>query len=236
MALASLTRTDTVIEPDRTRVLIRPHVIGNRERRTRIIARLLELSDSEVEDELDYVSTRFDARHPDFREVLLARFGSIAELVPTDRPLSESRKLLIGAAFMLEYSLEGAALFNPSIVPHPDQSGLAPGALRFILSLRATGEGHISSLVFREGEVDSQGGISIYPPTRFVSEGSATNNPMFDTELFRDKLKEIGDWNDTTKSVLEEVGEQFSLQEIQSVLYNTERSNRHMSDVEQGTI
>ena len=65
--------------------------------------------------------------------------------------LSEQRRLLIGSYFLAEYSLESAALFNPSIVPHPDQTGLPPGALRFILSLRATGEGHISSITFRTG-------------------------------------------------------------------------------------
>ena len=68
-----------------------------------------------------------------------------------DEELSEQRRLLIGSYFLAEYSLESAALFNPSIVPHPDQSGLPPGALRFILSLRATGEGHISSITFRAG-------------------------------------------------------------------------------------
>ena len=77
----------------------------------------------------------------------------------SDRALSEERSLLIGGYFTHEYSFEAAALFNPSIVPHPDQSNLAAGSQRFVLSLRATGEGHISSITFRSGTVDSNGNI-----------------------------------------------------------------------------
>ncbi len=75
---------------------------------------------------------------------------------PADRPLSEARRLLIGGYFSHEYAFEAAALFNPSIVPHPDQDGVADGDLRFVMSLRATGEGHISSLTFRSGLLTAQ--------------------------------------------------------------------------------
>ena len=79
--------------------------------------------------------------------------------------LSEQRRLLIGSYFLAEYSLESAALFNPSIVPHPDQTDLPPGALRFILSLRATGEGHISSITFRTGIIHPDQRIEVFTPS-----------------------------------------------------------------------
>src|SRR6476646_5455282 len=116
--------------------------------------------------------------HPDQSRVLLRPFspggperiaGIIARIMafPDDQAgrlldeVSERRRLLIGSYFLAEYSLESAALFNPSIVPHPDQAGLPPGALRFVLSLRATGEGHISSITFRTGVIDAEDRIEV---------------------------------------------------------------------------
>jgi hypothetical protein len=92
--------------------------------------------------------------------------------------------MLIGAHFTHEYSPESAALFNPSIVPHPDQSGLSKGALRFILSLRATGEGHISSITFRMGTVSAQHRITLAPPVPFVTEPERVPNAAYDKGLF----------------------------------------------------
>ena len=114
-------------------------------------------------------SAQFRNRHQKTRQFFLRRFEQIKSHLLTDQPLSENRKLLIGALFTQEYSLESAALFNPSMVWHPDQSGLADGSRRFILSLRATGEGHISSITFRSGIIDGQNQIHIDEPTRFVT-------------------------------------------------------------------
>ncbi len=91
--------------------------------------------------------------------------------------MSEQRRLLIGSYFLAEYSLESAALFNPSIVPHPDQTDLPPGALRFILSLRATGEGHISSITFRTGVIHPDQRIEVFTPTGFLTEPRQIPNP-----------------------------------------------------------
>ena len=101
----------------------------------------------------------FDDRHFDIESVLLHHYQKVKPHVFTERPLSRERQLLIGAMFSGEYALESAALFNPSIVPHPDQSGLPEGALRFVMSLRATGEGHISSIEFRSGVIADGGCI-----------------------------------------------------------------------------
>ena len=97
-----------------------------------------------------------------------AHYAKVRRHVFTQRPLSRERQLLIGALFSGEYALESAALFNPSIVPHPDQSGVPAGGLRFIMSLRATGEGHISSIEFRTGNIAPDGSITLDPVSRFV--------------------------------------------------------------------
>src|SRR4029077_16223660 len=103
------------------------------------------------------------------RHFFLHRFEQLRRHLLTDQNPSENRRMLIGAYFTQEYSLESAALFNPSMVWHPDQSGLPPGSRRFLLSLVATGEGHISSITFRSGTVDSECRITMDEPTRFVT-------------------------------------------------------------------
>ena len=144
-------RTFTILRPDQSRVLLRPFRHEDPERSRRIIARIMSLPEKEVGALLNDVSAEFSQRHQQINGSFLERFEQLRDLVMTDDGISEQRQLLIGSYFVCEYSLESAALFNPSIVPHPDQAGLPPGALRFILSLRATGEGHISSITFRTG-------------------------------------------------------------------------------------
>ena len=113
--------------------------------------------------------------------------------------------MLIGAHFTHEYSPESAALFNPSIVPHPDQSGLPQGALRFILSLRATGEGHISSITFRMGIVSAQHRITLTPPVPLVTEPERVPDAGYEKALFARKLQEAGVQNDFCRRVLDRI-------------------------------
>ena len=138
-------------------------------------------------------------------------------LEPGAQPLPE-RQMLIGAYFTHEYSPESAALFNPSIVPHPDQSGLPKGALRFILSLRATGEGHISSITFRVGVVSAQRRITLTPPVPFVTEPERVPNVAYVKGLFAHKLEEAGVQNDFCRRVLDQLHEDFTLKELHAVL------------------
>src|SRR5258705_6061166 len=160
-----VTRTATVLRPDQSRVLLRPFIPETPERASRIIARIMSLLESQVGPLLDEVSAEFSRRHQQIHRSFLERFEQVRDLVLTDEEISEQRQLLIGSYFVCEFSLESAALFNPSIVPHPDQSDLPPGALRFILSLRATGEGHISSITFRTGIIHPGTRIEFLTPT-----------------------------------------------------------------------
>ena len=137
---------------------------------TRVIGRVLALGQVKVEAELADVMREFDDRHTGLRTIFAGRFAQVCGLLPAPPAVpDEARRLLIGAYFSHEYSFEAAALFNPSIVLHPDQGGLGPGEARFIISLRAVGEGHISSICFRSGIVDAQGDIRLDPPGRHAT-------------------------------------------------------------------
>src|SRR5579872_4833617 len=144
-----LNRTTTFLRPDQSRVLLRPFSPGDSERLARVMKRILAIPEDQEAPLLDEIRAEFSKRHQHLDDLFLDRFHQVHGLRPAGDELSRDRKLLIGAYFLAEYSLESAALFNPSIVPHPDQTDVPAGALRFVLSLRATGEGHISSITFR---------------------------------------------------------------------------------------
>ncbi len=169
-------RSNLVLQPDRKRVLLRPFLLPNEERAHTICAQVMALPESEVHTLWEQVRIEFGERHSKTHEFLQRRFAQVQHWLPSDQKISEERQLLLGAYFSHEYSLEAAALFNPSMVTHPDQSDLPPGAMRFILSLRATGEGHISSITFRTGFLDATGNITITTPTRYCLDPAQTPN------------------------------------------------------------
>ncbi len=185
---------------------------------SRIISRILSLTEDEVGRLLEEISTEFSRRHQDIRNLFLERFEQVRELVVADEKISEQRRLLIGSYFLAEYSLESAALFNPSIVPHPDQTGLPAGSLRFILSLRATGEGHISSVTFRTGIIYPDQRIEVLPPTGFLTEPRQVPNPHFEKGLFARKLFELGLSSEFTRRVMNQLGESFALEDLRARL------------------
>ena len=156
-------RRPTVFNAESSRVITRPHIPGDPARIKKLIERVAKLGDDDVHNLLEGVFHDFSARHRNFREALESNFERIAENVPKKITLTAEQRLLIGAYFTSEYSVEAAALFNPSIVSHPDQTGVEKGSLRFIMSFRATGEGHISSVEFRSGIVDENHDIVCEP-------------------------------------------------------------------------
>jgi predicted GH43/DUF377 family glycosyl hydrolase len=211
-------RTSTIVKPDLTRVLLRPFNPGNAQRIARIVDRILAVPEDEVERQLEGVSHEFSQRHRNILNRFLERFEQIRELVPPDRELSAQRKLLIGSYFLAEYSLEAAALFNPSIVPHPDQTDLPAGALRFIISLRATGEGHISSITFRTGVIHADQRIEMASPAGFLTEPRQIPNPVYEKPLFQRTLSELGFNSAFTHRVMDTVAGSFTLEELRAAL------------------
>src|SRR5437867_10074129 len=202
-------RTGVTLNPDRTRVLVRPFRLTTEQRTVNICARVAALPEEEVHKLLAEVLGEFDERHQQTRDLFKARFERVKGAMLTNQKISEERQLLVGAYFTHEYALEAAALFNPSIAPHPDQSTLPPDSLRFILSLRATGEGHISSVTFRTGIVDAENKISINTPTRFLTEPRQVPNASYEKTLFERKLYELRLTNPFSRLVLEALPESF---------------------------
>jgi predicted GH43/DUF377 family glycosyl hydrolase len=207
-------RTDIVLQPDRTRVLVRPFHPANDARAIKICAHVMALSEPEVHSLLEQVHAEFGERHLKIRKLLRRRFDDVRPWLATDQVPSEERELLLGAHFTHEYSFEAAALFNPSIVPHPDQSDLPSGSLRFILSLRATGEGHISSMTFRTGLLNADGRITINPPTRYCLEPAQVPNASYDKNIFARKLRELGLVGVFSRRLLNSLGDPFTLDEL----------------------
>src|SRR5450755_1022515 len=222
-------RTATVLRPDQSRVLLRPFSSGGPQRTGRIIARIMSLPENRVGPLLAEVSAEFSQRHQHIHKALLERFEQVRDLLLSDGEISEQRKLLIGSYFVCEFSLESAALFNPSIVPHPDQSDLPPGALRFILSLRATGEGHISSITFRTGIIHADHRIEVLPPTGFLTEPRQIPNPRYEKALFERKLLELGLTSGFTRRAMDKFGESFGLEELRASL-EVEMNQSRVSD------
>ena len=211
-------RIGPTLVPNRSRVLMRPFYPSSDDIARRVVTRVMALPDEEIARLLGRVLGEFEDRHEHVEQFFRNRFVQVCHYLGETWELSGERQALIGAHFTHEYSPESAALFNPSIVPHPDQSGLPRGALRFILSLRATGEGHISSITFRMGTASAQHRITLAPPVPFVTEPERVPNPAYDKKLFASKLQEAGLQNEFSQRVLDQLPEAFILDDLYHVL------------------
>ena len=176
------------LQPDPARVVVRPFRPSveprdfnpiDKTRANHIVGRVMALGAAEVTTLLAATLDNFDGRHRNLLAKFEARAAEMEDAFADHPSFSLAQRQLVGAYFLHEYSFEAAALFNPSIVCHPDQSGpdgsrLPKGSLRFILSLRAVGEGHVSSLTFRSGVIADDGTVSIDPPERLASIPAVT--------------------------------------------------------------
>jgi predicted GH43/DUF377 family glycosyl hydrolase len=169
-----VTHSPVLLQPDPKRVVIRPFTPADDDadvaasgstRAQRIADRVLTLDAAEIAEELHGIVTKMSEHHRDVEEVLLRRFHEINGLSIAAAAVSPDQAHLIGAYFSEEYAFEAAALFNPSVVPAPDQAGAPAGALRFILSLRGVGEGHVSSITFRTGMLQADCSVVVDVPS-----------------------------------------------------------------------
>lgn len=229
MSKIRLHRHELTLLPESNRVIIRPFIPASTQRITTVIGRALSLSEEEVIRELEGVKAEFESRHFDIDSVLIQHYEKVVSHVFTQRALSRERQLLIGALFSGEYALESAALFNPSIVPHPDQSNVPEGGLRFIISLRATGEGHISSIEFRSGMIMTDGGIQLDPVSRFVTLPEILPNPTYRKESFITKLNEMGFDNEWTHQAMEALGDDFTRSDLKRSVRGLRNGHRNSS-------
>ncbi len=170
-----LERTDILLHGNAERVVCRLFIPGEEDlirgtsRAKELVGRCMVLSERQVQQTLESVITDYSARHRHLERHLLEHYGAVAALVPGTDGASRERKTLIGAYLTQEYAFESTAYFNPSLTIHPDQSQTDPGSLRVIMSIRAVGEGHISSLVFRTGTLQPDGPIVIDDASPFAS-------------------------------------------------------------------
>ena len=223
-------RYDILIQPDRRRVLYLPFEGMTRKRVIKIIARIQMLNDQEVRRKLDEVISDFHKRHSHLLHFFYRQYDRVSEYVISDRNLTEERKLLIGAYFTQEYSMESSALFNPSMIWHCDQSGLAEGERRFILSLRATGEGHISSITFRSGIIDKNYAIRLDEPSPFVTLPEHSPNRRYEKNLFLKKMSELGLIDEFSESAMSELPDPFTLPELTHTIDALLRKSRRFFD------
>src|SRR5436190_18519860 len=155
----NVTRKDVQFQPDASRVIAR-FFYTNDARSMELITRVMSLTEKQQQENLTQILRDYSKRHRSISRIFEKHFARLAHLFESLKidvhTLSPAQKVLVGAYFTMEYSIESAAFFNPSIVEDLDQSEMGPGEKRVILSFRATGEGHISSVVFRSGIINSQ--------------------------------------------------------------------------------
>lgn len=189
--MVEITTLPIRLTADPARVVIRPlHIAASDptkpNRTRRIVDAVLALSDEECDEENALVDHDFDGRHWQTQGIYLERFRHVAtELGLNPAKISAAKQELIGASFCHEYSYAAAAIMNPSIVPHPDQTGLQPGDVRFVLSLRTVGEGHISSIAFREGILYANGTMSLLVEPPFAMAVNGIGKKAIDEKDFR---------------------------------------------------
>jgi predicted GH43/DUF377 family glycosyl hydrolase len=196
-----VSRVASVLRPDPHRVITQLFVPGHEQlihgqsRVDPVTARILDLDPQTVDETLATTLALFGDRHRDLPATLNEHFDLVAHRLGTPAALSTSARLLIGAYFTHEYALEAAAVTNPSIVAHPDQAGVPVDQLRVLLSLRAIGEGHRSSIEFRTGLITADGQLHIDEPGRYVTTGRRCES-RYDRQRFHRALRNLGDGED----------------------------------------
>ena len=217
---------------DTSRVITRLHLPDERYRIPKIIQRIMNLPDTAAQKLMAQVMIDFSGRHEDIGHIFERHLNVVKEYLPPDTVLSDVQKSLIGAYFTKEYSIESAALFNPSIVPHPDQNHLNKGSLRFIMSLRATGEGHISSIVFRSGVLDRNNRFLFDPISDFVETPDLQLDPVYKRNPFQLKLNEMGASNAITAHILNQLPDNFTYNQLTEKIGNL-RAKPQFSEADQ---
>jgi hypothetical protein len=180
--------------PNPKRVIARFYMPVKEDRAKIIADKIVELSEEEVNRILNQILGNFSKRHRNISKIFENSFNSLTEILGNinnkKKLLSFKKKLLIGSYFTTEFSIESTAFFNPSVVEAPDQSNLLPGQKRIIVSFRATGEQHISSIVFRQGIIDKDNSLKFQPEGNLVDEPQVIKRHVYKKKSFLKKLSE----------------------------------------------
>jgi beta-1,2-mannobiose phosphorylase / 1,2-beta-oligomannan phosphorylase len=231
----NVTRKDILFEPDPSRVIAR-FLYSTDERSIELIKRIMKLSEKQQQEMLTQVLRDFSKRHRSISRIFEKYFNRLSHLFTRlnidPQSLTPTQKVLIGSYFTMEYSIEAAAFFNPSMIEDPDQSDLAQGEKRVIISFRATGEGHLSSVVFRSGLIDIHNNIAIERPGKMLELPEHVKNHTYHKISFRRKLEEMQDCNCIAYPVImDKLTETFTYEELKryveetrALIYNDARS------------
>jgi predicted GH43/DUF377 family glycosyl hydrolase len=213
--------------PDPSRVIAKPFLPGEERypdgnsRLQMVLERVAAMPDEQVTTTLAATISSFAGRHRDLDGLLAHHFDVVTSRLPHlglhDAELTDERRRMIAAYFTHEYSVEAAALGNPSMVASPDQTGLAPGDTRFVMSLRAIGEGHISSIEFRTGVLSADGGLTLDATPPFAVTGRKAPH-AHDKAFFVTKLSDLGALNEIEQSVLDQLDDPFSIAELEAAI------------------
>jgi len=231
----TVTRKDSKFLADPSRVIAR-FLYTSDQRSKNIIRNVLAMSDSEVNLALSQVLRGYSRRHRNISLIFETHFNKLSNLFDElgIRPgkVNQSRKLLIGSYFTMEFSIESAAFFNPSIVEDPDQSELGPDEKRVILSFRATGEGHISSIVFRSGIIDKNNNLITEPVGKMLAEAERIKRHIYNKKSFIKKLNEMRDFNNKISPVfvLKKLSDSFTYGELKRVVEETRKTPHLKAD------
>jgi predicted GH43/DUF377 family glycosyl hydrolase len=219
-------RSNVRIQPDPSRVITRlfipgKELVGGSEARTsETIARVLALTESDAAAAVSDLIDRFAKRHEDIEADFERNAQRVADYLVA--PISPARRQLLGAAFTHEYSLEGASVCNPSLVAHPDQVGVVDGGLRVVMSYRSIGEGHLSCICFRTGEIDAVGTLRLDEPLPFPVAGTTAQGPLL-RDVFRAKLRDSRFDDETAALVLMSLPPSFSTEQLDAAILRPAR-------------
>ena len=212
-------RKETKLYPDPSRIIAR-FLFTDNDRASNTIRTVLEMTEEDVSVTLKQTLRDYSMRHRNISKIFENHFKKIAHLISQmdmdPDSIDDSKRMLIGSYFTMEYSIESAAFFNPSIIEHPDQKELGPGQRRVILSFRATGEGHISSIVFRTGVLDAQQNLTLEPTGKMLEEAEHIRRHVYDKASFKSKLDEMKDFQGIIPSglILDKLGDTFTYGEL----------------------
>jgi predicted GH43/DUF377 family glycosyl hydrolase len=211
-------RLPILLLPDASRVITRYFGLGEENRIREVVGRILAVPETTVATLLAKLERDFAPIHPNIGEVFLEHYEAVKQHIPSDKLISDERRRFIGACFTMEYAIESAALFNPSMVPAIDQANVPPGSVRFVMSLRATGEGHISSIVFRRGLIDANGNVSVDAPGRYSRPLKATVPDHFEKADYIGQLQAFHGWSNNCQATLGLLGDQFNRAELSEAI------------------
>jgi len=233
----TVNRKNIIFKPNKNRVIAR-FLFMNESRALNTIRYVLDMSEKDVAITLKRTLRDFSMRHRNISKILENHFNKITQHfsslnINTDT-INYSRKILIGSYFTMEYSIESAAFFNPSIVEHPDQTEIRPGSKRVIISFRATGEGHISSIVFRSGVLHKNNKLEMEPVGNMLEEAVQLRQHMYDKKAFASKLAEVHDIFSIIppELILDKLKDQFTYSELQECIQEIKKVVHLVADKE----